>query len=382
METLYRGFDGLDVSFQGQISDQLCKALLIAKDKAQHFHKAALVEWNGLRMAVSESGARGGYAFAASTGPFGATWFFKKPNAHDPWGVRVSCNSFNLATNGLGQARAELYRTLELLGIDVPARGESIGRVDYAIDILAPDFTLDPGHFVMHSNASRADHLEISDISTHGHSGRVTSVTVGKMPGRQVIIYDKRAEVIAKHKVGWWEIWDAARAQNAAPALVRDDPTNSRIWRIELRAGKHHLKERWNVRHWRDLDNRFGDIATQTLDAIRHARPSLDSNRSRWPESDLWQLVRRETESDLFEMRLFADPDRIKRVQAEAHDQLLARQMAGLLVSRAALRHIKAGALSEFALTIGSNLASEIANNHAAFGRKLARTFSRYRLET
>lgn len=108
MELLYRGFDGLDLSFQGQISPELCKELEAAKEHAQETHSPTVLFWNGVKMEVSESGARGGYAFTGSTGRYGATWFFKKPNPRDPWGVRVSCASFNLALNGLGGARAEL----------------------------------------------------------------------------------------------------------------------------------------------------------------------------------------------------------------------------------------------------------------------------------
>jgi hypothetical protein len=50
-----------------------------------------------------------------------------------------------------------------------------------------------PDHFVMHARGSRREHSEVEEIRAHGHPGRVTSVTVGKNPGRQVIVYDKRA---------------------------------------------------------------------------------------------------------------------------------------------------------------------------------------------
>jgi hypothetical protein len=250
MELLYRGFDGLDVSFQGRISPQLCKELEAAKEHAQESNGPTVLFWNGLKLEVREGGARGGYSFTGSTGPFGATWFFKRPNPRDPWGVRASCNSFNLALNGIGGARAELYETMECLGVALAPEAESISRIDYAMDFLAPQLVLAPEHFVMHSNASWADHSEHPEISVHGRSGRVTSVTVGKMPGRQVIVYDKRAEVIARHKPGWWEIWNAERLRVGQPPLNQDDPTECRVWRVELRAGKHHLNERWGIRTW------------------------------------------------------------------------------------------------------------------------------------
>lgn len=372
MDLLYQGFDGLDVSFKGQISDALCITLEAAKVEAQQRHRSSPVNHNGVALLVSESGAKGGYAFTASTGTFGATWFFKKANARDPWGIRVSCNSFNLAINGLGQVRADLYGIMDLLGITKTLGGVSIGRVDYALDFLAPSFVLVPEQFVMHSNANRADHVEHPEVSINGRSGRVTSVTVGKMPGRQVILYDKRAEVIAKHKVGWWEIWNATRARSGAPPLDRENPAESRIWRVELRAGKRHLKDDWNIRTWADLDNQLGDLMACMLDAIRYTQPTADSNRSRWTDNYLWKLVRQKTDGDLFEMRNYADPDKVKLVQKQEHDQLLASQMLGLLISRAAVHGIEEDKLQAFATAIGHNMADSISDAKERFGTKLA----------
>lgn len=380
MEVLYRGFDGLDASFRGHISQDLCEALDEAKQKAQETRQESYLEWNGIKMSVAETGAKGGYAYRMSTGPFGAIWFFKKPNGGDPWGIRVSCRSFNLAVNGLGYARAELYRTLSLLGAAISVAGESISRIDYAVDFLAPGLVLSPEHFVMHSNANRADHIELAEMTANGKSGRVTSVTVGKMPGRQVIVYDKRAEVIAKHKPGWWEIWNAARANVDRPPLIVEDSSQSRIWRVELRAGKRHLKDRWNIVSWADLHDRLGDMLATMLDVIRCAHPNQDSNRSRWPDSELWKQVRSELHADLFEMRTFADPDLVKRVQREEHDRLLAAQMTGLLTTRAALNGKVASELPSYAIDIGEEMAAYIVSARPRFERKLEHAKDRYSL--
>ena len=329
-------------------------------------------------MLVYETGAKCGYAYMVSTGIYGATWFFKKPNARDPWGVRVSCNSFNLAINGLGRTRAGLHRVLDFLGIAVPPDGVSLSRIDYALDFLAPSFILNPHQFVMHSNANRADHVEQPEISINGRSGRVTSVTVGKMPGRQVIVYDKRAEVIAKHKVGWWEIWNAARQRSGALPLDWENPAESRIWRVELRAGKRQLKDNWSLRTWVDLDNRLGDLFAATLDAIRYTQPTDDTNRSRWPDSALWTQVRHGVDADLFEMRNYASADLIKHVQLDAHDRLLENQMKGLLISRAALRNLSVDQLAPFAVTTGTEMSIDITSALPRFEKKLAVVSNRY----
>lgn len=381
IELLYRGFDGLDVSFQGQITIQFADALEAAKAEAQKARRTAQLTYNGVSLSVFEAGARGGYAFSASTGEFGATWFFKRPNIYDPWGVRVSCSSFLLATKGLGGARVSIYSTMVALGIVLRPNAESIGRVDYALDYVAPDFVLWPEHFVMHSNARRADHHEVHEIGVNGRSGRVTSVTVGKMPGRQVIVYDKRAEIIAKRKPAWWEIWDASRARAGLGPLARDRPSDCAVWRVEVRAGKHHLKERWRISSWRDLDARFGDMVATSLDAIRYAVPSSDSNRSRWPDSALWEAVRTASAEDLFEMRNYADPDLIKIVQRDEHDKLLAQQMVGLLTTRAGILGLSATELASFAEAAGGQMAGRIAREPEVFAKKLAEATSRYLIQ-
>ncbi|PIE18123.1 MAG: hypothetical protein CSA65_05915, partial [Proteobacteria bacterium] len=94
--------------------------------------------------------------------------------------------------------------------------------------------------------ANRADHMD--EMRSNGKSGRYSSVTVGKNPGRQVTIYDKRAQVIAKRKPIWWDIWNANLAREGAPPLD-PDAKSSQVWRIEVRAFKSCLKDRWGVRH-------------------------------------------------------------------------------------------------------------------------------------
>jgi hypothetical protein len=140
------------------------------------------------------------------------------------------------------------------------------------------------------------------------------------------------------------------------------------------------LKERWNIREWADLDNRFGDMINASLDAMRHTKPTADSNRSRWPDSELWQRVRRVAAADLFEMCNWADPDLIKRVEKEAHDRLLAAQMVGVLITRAALHGKHASELQAFATDVGNQLVNDIARRPGRFEQKLALAKGRYDL--
>ena len=341
MDILHRGFDGLDIAFQAQISPQFNDALAEAKELAAGDRGSVPLCWNGMNLLVAESGSRGGYAYRCDTGPEGAIWFFKKPNIRDPWGVRVSTKSLPLAVHGLGWVRTDLYKTLASLDIQTQPNKMSISRVDYAIDFLYPDFLLCPNNFVMHARCSRKTHQEITEITEIGHSGKITSVTVGKNPGRQVIIYDKREEIIAKRKVEWPEIWNANRAQNGLPPLDFSNVATSRVWRVELRAFKRHLKDLWGLTTWEHLDTKLGDVLAKMITDIRYAEPTSDTNRARWPDSLLWQAVRCELDADLFEMRSFVDPDRVRYVIKEEQRAILQSQTLGLSVSLAALDGIE-----------------------------------------
>ncbi len=356
MDVVHRGFDGLDVSFQGQIDKDFAEQLEVAKTSAADEREEQLLEFRGVKMHVAETGARGGYAYRCDTGPFGATWFFKKPNKHDPWGIRVSCKALPLATLGLGRVRADLYAVLDALGIATTTEGVSIGRVDVAVDVLAPGFILEPDNFVMHSQATRADHIEGADVQIHGRSGRCTSVTIGKNPGRVVILYDKRAQVVSKRKVEWWEIWNANRQKDGLPPLNQENRDESAVWRVELRAGKKHLKDKWRIRTWADLHDRLGDLKAKTLNAVRYAMPALDTNRARWPDDPIWGIARREIAGDLFQMRSHTNPDLIRKVLRAEHRRILLGQMSGISVGLAVTDGKDAAAYTTSVRTLPSAL--------------------------
>jgi hypothetical protein len=255
---------------------------------------------------------------------------------------------------------------------------ESIGRVDFAMDFFAPDFVLIPDHFVMHARCNRSDHTELEEIATNGHSGRVTSVTIGKNPGRQVIVYDKRAEVISQRKPYWWPIWDATRTEAGWPALDQTDRKLSQIWRLELRAHKHHLKNGWNITTWGDLRLALPQVLKSALNDIRYATPTADRNRARWPDSQLWRSARREVVQLPEDIRSMADPALIREQLRAEQNALLVKQTRGLLIAIAGLNGTDQACLVDFLAATQTELLLHISNHPEQMNEKLRRARERY----
>lgn len=380
MRVVHRGFDTLHLSIQKNIPEDLFDYLAAQKETAETLRETIPVTFNGADFDLSAYGGRG-YSFLLADGPLGAQWAFKKPNPKDPWGVRVTIGSTFLATQGLGVVRAYIADTMSALGMPFEAQQVSIGRADFCVDILAPDFELEPAQFVMHSHANRADHLTgTPDISSNGKSGRYTSVTIGKMPGRQIIVYDKRAEVIARQKPIWWDIWAANLARDGLPPLDRSDAATSRVWRVEVRAGKALLKDRWQVRTWADFDARFGDIIAETFDKVRYTIPDpYDSNRARWPDAPLWALARHEAADDLTELRSHVDAPKVKDVYREEQIRILQAQVLGGAITLAGLKGVTKKALAKEMDATARALKAEILADPDRAGAKLKEAKERYR---
>jgi hypothetical protein len=354
---LHRGFDTLALAVKANIPEDLFQYLEKEKERADEERRDVLINFNSIQLHLKSHGGSG-YRFVASGGDDGASWSFKKPNSKDPWGIRLSFGSYFMAVHGLGAAKAHVDHVLERFGIRFTDTDISMSRVDFCVDLLAPDFVLIPDNFVMSSSTGRRDHITFDDTVGFGKSGRTTSVTVGAVANRQIIIYDKRAEIMAHQKPYWWEIWNhTLRKLNNGPApydtlhserldptyhiptaLDPTDPTQSRVWRAEFRAGKNLLKDTWGIRTWADLFEKFGDLCRHSGEVVRYTDPApLDLNRARWPNHVFWEIACAEMNDDLTEMRSGADPNPLKEIHREQHISTIFRNILGCSIALAAL---------------------------------------------
>jgi hypothetical protein len=378
MDVVHSGFDGLKVTVEATIPDDLRAALMDAKARAAGQNGEVAIDWNGVNLAVRKSG--GSAAFSAHTGSDGAEWYFLDPQnkpANNP-GVTVDFRAFLLATGGIDAARRMFEGHMAAFGIRYGDRQVKVSRADFAVDILAPAFEPDRRLVVAPAGTRSSERSALDEREEHGLGDGVSGVRAGHIANRQLAIYDKRREVIDRKKPGWLTIWNARRSREGKPALDLSDPAQSRVWRFELRLGSKQLRHRWEIRGWDSLETRAGDAFANFCGKVRYCAPCGDGNRSRWPDDPLWQIVRAEVARYFDGRRSFAEPTDVKIVNRAAHIEMLDTQTLGLLVSRAVALRVAAEDFPRFARDTMAELL-EVSDAHPVpLEDRLARTAARY----
>ncbi|HEX2858766.1 MAG TPA: hypothetical protein VHP58_00970 [Alphaproteobacteria bacterium] len=332
------GVDTLELSFKGFLSEAQVTILESARLQAKTERQPQKVDMgNGLTMHVAEHGLKGGYAYSCDTGPEGEQWWFKSAVKLD-WNIRVKVKAATLASLGWHGAKQQLYTVLENLNIKVVE--ESISRVDFALDCtVSEDFYMSPYLFTARTTATKTENgikLEESDGWKIYSTGRRTeSVTIGKMPGRQLIVYDKTREIRDTGKEYWWQFLQV--------------PRNTQVWRIEARFGKKFLKEQCGLSTWEDLEKHLPGLV---LDMLCDHR-MCDSKRmagkkvSRWGLHPLWIEASRFMH-DNFEDAWLGRPARVLTGERDRIAGIFSKQLRGGLISFAQLSGVSQADFARF----------------------------------
>jgi hypothetical protein len=376
-EILHAGFDGLKFTLQADIPPAFRAKLVDAKAHAVKTNRDCVLETGGISLAVRRSG---GSAFSAHTGEYGAEWYFLDPENRPPSnpGITVDFRAFLLATGGLAAAQAYFETHMAAFGVEYVETQLRVSRVDFAIDILAPWFEPDREALVSPPGTHADEYTGICETETHSTGARVTGLRAGAVSNRQLAIYDKRAEIIAKGKTGWLEIWNLNRALVNNPPLDLEDPNQSRVWRFELRLGSKQLRGKWLIKNWADLNAKIGDAFANFTDSIRYTIPQNDSNRSRWPVHELWQAVTKTVAQELSTMRSGAEPATVKTANREAHKRMLDGLILGLMVSRAAAERADIENFDSFLQRQSRHLRRLSKAHPVPIGERLAKAKGRY----
>lgn len=127
------------------------------------------------------------------------------------------------------------------------------------------------------------------------------------MPGCQIIVYDKRRDSITKQKYWWFEVWG-----------VDWHNKSYEIWRVEIRAGKKELKDKWNLRHLSDVKDAIGDVYAQALEDVRYlADDQSDGNVTRQLLHPLWVAAQSALEMSPDIERAGLLPGHVKEVERQ-----------------------------------------------------------------
>jgi hypothetical protein len=179
---------------------------------------------------------------------------------------------------------------------------------------MPPDFTLDASRFVAHPRAKLRPHWSKRGPSADDarpsavlRGRRLESVTIGKMPGRQVIVYDKRREAMDTGKAFWFKLWGV-------------DPLDPclNVWRVEIRAGKRELKQIWNLRTFADIRDGIGDVFAHALHRVRYVdEGQTDTNITRKRPHPLWQAALDHLKNSRFNHRSGLTPGQLLELERE-----------------------------------------------------------------
>lgn len=296
MKLIYQNFDGLEIAFQCAIPLAILATLEQGKKEARDSRSASFSEIgpNHFPVMVHETGAKGGYTYQFSTGPDGEIWLIGDREARDQWNVRVRVRSLCLALYGYEKTKEKI---LDILLNHLLAKGpdendkipkERISRVDYCLDFhFMEEFQPSYLNFVCAGRAKKGFIGELPmQLESSGQS--IEYIRVGKIPNRQIVIYNKTREISAKKKSYWWQLWGLNKSEFIGE-----------IWRVEIRAGKKELNK-WNLRSFNDFEKMIGDVISLTLNEFKYTNPNLnDKNMTRWPMSKLWVKSIKATEKDL-----------------------------------------------------------------------------------
>ena len=314
VKLLYAGFDTLDIAFQGALPEAVMKELDEAREQAEAQQEPVLVRIgpDQVQAHIKGHGKKGGYRYSLDTGPLGSKWWIKRNKDAAQWNLFASPRATTLLAYGYRETFNRLLEEIEGMGGRIT--GHSINRVDFAMDFETRGFELHPDQVVAHSRTKISPHWskqnESDDTDDNQPSmvmrgRRIESVTIGKQPGRQIIIYDKRREAIERQKLFWFETWGKNRHDK-----------DLEVFRVEVRAGKRELNDKYQLSTVEDFEASIGDVIMNALTNIRYlADHQGDSNVSRQTLSPLWQAAQETAALNLKELRAGLTPGQVKEIE-------------------------------------------------------------------
>ena len=366
MKLVYSGFDTLVFAVKGAANPVTLKNLELAKNLAAKEQRDAPIEFNEKRLKglIGPTGVKGGYAYRMTFhGELGHVVSLKSNLNRNEWNAHVKIRALALAAYGWEAALEMVFSDLDAIGFSY--HGISLNRVDYAMDYLNAGVTLDPADIVAHARVKKVAHKIEIDTSSRGQS--CETVTIGKMPNRQIIIYDKRAEVIKRRNRAWFEIWN----------IDASDITQT-VHRVEIRLGKNELKNS-EIVTLEDFKAKVNVALSRAVHVVRYVEPNADLNRSRWPNKTIWDHVQSHVREHVLKNPNFVDITRVKHVIRSQKALESSKQILGNMANLSVFENMPTEKIKEHMVQYVEKHFSEIeANDDHPFWKSRVKTQEKF----
>jgi hypothetical protein len=321
-QILYSNFDKLQMAFKANFLKEHLDLLEETKKKAQETHEKELIFLNGVPVHVDEKGMqRYKYSFKTEEENI---YFVNDSNKEDAYNLIIAISSKSFMLYGYSESIARIKRNLQTWGVEI--KKEALSRVDFCVDFLVPDdFEIEPNNFIRHQNTSlhtygktakiAEEPAEQDDTYIAYYGGKIETCTVGKMPNKQITIYNKTNEIKKRKKNEWYDVWKVKEG--------------SRVFRVEIRAGKDYLKDYWNMRSFKDLEEMAGDMFLKLTQTIRYTQQATEK-RDYKALHPIWAMVREQLQNVFSYSVNGLDNNKLKEVKREEKINLLNKHLEGL----------------------------------------------------
>lgn len=252
MKIIYRGVDNLDFTIKGKVKTNFLMILEKYKKMAQKEHKNIEFNHDGIVGVVLPNGASGGYQYILHTETYALTI---KDNIKDDYPVRCSIRSILLATNGFAGARKIVLSAIEKI---MTYTDIIPSRIDVCVDFQKKGFEIRPELFLTNGRSKKGVVGDLNSFALWGGK-KIETMTIGKMPNRQLQIYNKSKQVKSRPKADFWRyIWDDN---------PNYDPNASDVFRLELRWGREFFR-RNNIMDFDDLEQQIESFIKITMGRV------------------------------------------------------------------------------------------------------------------